>query len=286
MKKVAKSLYTAAVKTIEHDGVEHSGYMSFMVLLSIFPFLIFFVALTSFLGASELGDNFIKILMENMPERTTESIKIRINELGRTPPQSLMNLAIVGSIWTASSFVECLRTILNRVHGVTSPPSYIIRRLLSIVQFLFISLMIGIAMLILVVTPLAFTKIPIITKTIAGYEKLLNICRYILILSATFLGVSSLYYIIPNIKLKFRNIIPGALLTVLLWVISGHLLSKYIMYYNQLNVIYGSLGSIIVTLVFFYLTNMIFIYGAEFNHALIIDKKHDLSEDVFNNKLS
>ncbi|MGI4776330.1 MAG: YihY/virulence factor BrkB family protein, partial [Janthinobacterium lividum] len=198
-------------------------------------------------------------------------------------PQSLMNLAIIGSIWTASSFVECLRTILNRVHGVTSPPPYIRRRLLSIIQFLLISLLISFAMLLLVVIPLAFTKIPVIVKAIEGYEKVLNICRYLLILGSTFLGVSSLYYIIPNVKLKFSNIIPGALLTVVLWVISGHLLSTYIIYYNQLSIVYGSLGSIIITLIFFYLTNMIFIYGAEFNHSLIVDSQVDNTIENFSN---
>lgn len=268
MRKLIRSFYIAAQKTIEHDGVEHSGYMSFMILLSIFPFLIFLVALTSFFGASELGANFIAILIENMPETTTESIRMRVDELARTPPQSLMTLAIVGSIWTASSFVECLRTILNRVHNITSPPPYIRRRLLSIVQFLIISVVISFMMLLLVIIPIGLSKLPFIMDAIKGYEKILNIFRYVLILCSLFICVSSLYYIIPNIKFKITNVIPGALLTVILWIISGHLLSKYIIYYNQLSIVYGSLGSIIITLLFFYIINMIFIYGAEFNYAL------------------
>ena len=273
MIRIAKSFYIAAVKTIEHDGVEHSGYMSFMVLLSIFPFLIFFVALTSFFGASELGDNFIKLLMENLPERAVDSMKMRINELGKTPPQSLMTLAIVGTVWTASSFLECLRTILNRVHEITSPPPYIRRRLLSIFQFLVISILLSVTMLILIIIPIGLSKIPAIIEAIEGYENILNAARYLLILSCLFLGVSSLYYVIPNAKLNYRDIVPGSILTVFLWIISGHLLSEYIIYYNQLSVVYGSLGSVILTLLFFYIINMIFIYGAEFNHALVTSFK-------------
>lgn len=272
MIRIVKSFYNAAVKTIEHDGVEHSGHMSFMVLLSIFPFLIFFIALTSFFGASELGDKFIKLLMENLPDRAIDSIKIRVNELGKTPPQSLMTLAIVGTVWTASSFVECLRTILNRVHEITSPPPYIRRRLLSIFQFLMISLLLSMAMLLLIIIPITLSKIPAIVKAVEGYEIILNILRYLLILSSLFICVSALYYIIPNAKLNFKDVIPGAILTVILWMISGHLLSKYIIYYNQLNIVYGSLGSIIITLLFFYIINMIFIYGAEFNHSLMINR--------------
>lgn len=268
MKKITSCLYNAAVKTIEHDGVEYAGYMSFMVLLSVFPFLIFFLALTSFLGASELGQNFIALILENMPEHSIDLIKNRLQELGRSPPQSLMTLAIVGSIWTASSFVECLRTILNRVYEIKSPPTYIRRRLLSIIQFLIISMLITLAMFCLIIIPIGLAKIPSIIKVIDGYEIILNFARYFLILGALFIGSSSLYYIIPNTSLRFIEVIPGALLAVFFWIISGYLLSKYIMYYNQLSIVYGSLGSIIVTLIFFYIINMIFIYGAEFNYLL------------------
>lgn len=203
-----------------------------------------------------------------MPEHSIDSIKNRVKELGCTPPQSLMTLAIVGSIWTASSFVECLRTILNRVYEIKSPPAYIRRRLLSILQFLIISILITFAMFLLIIIPIGLTKVPEITRIIEGYERILNFIRYFLILCSLFIGSSSLYYIIPNVPLKFIDVIPGALLTVFLWVISGYLLSKYIVYYNQLSIVYGSLGSIIVTLIFFYIINMIFIYGAEFNYLL------------------
>ena len=268
MKRIIKCFYQAAVKVVEHDGIEHSGYMSFIILLSIFPFLVFLLALTTFIGASELGQNFIIFFIESMPELATDSIKSRINELGKSPPQSLMTLAIVGSIWTASSFVECLRTILNRVYEINSPPPYIRRRLLSIIQFLIISILITFTMFLLVIIPIFFSKIPVILEIIDKHKHTLNFLRYSIILCSLFVTASSLYYIVPNKQLSFSDVAPGALLTVVLWVISGYLLSTYIVYYNQLSIIYGSLGGIIVTLIFFYIINIIFIYGAEFNYLL------------------
>ena len=268
MKRVLYNLYMSVVKMIDHDGVEHSGYMSFMVLVSIFPFFIFILAFTSFLGASELGEKFVELVLENMPEHSTESIKVRINELISAPPQGLLTLAIVGTIWTSSSFVECLRTILNRVYEITAPPNYILRRLLSIAQFLIISSAISFAMLLLVIIPIGLEKIPKFMSLIEAYKAVLNFARYGLVVLSLFFAVCSLYYIIPNASLRFLEVVPGAFLTVGLWSVSGFLLSKYIVYYNQLNIIYGSLGSIIVTLVFFYIVNMIFIIGAEFNYLM------------------
>lgn len=268
MKRLLYCLYLSAYKTVEHDGVEHSGYMSFMILVSIFPFFVFILALTSFFGASELGQNFIEILLKNMPAHSIDSIKSHIAQLSKSPPQSLLTLAIAGTLWTASSFVECLRTILNRVYEITSPPNYILRRLLSIGQFLLISLMISAVMLLLVIIPIGLSKIPDFDDFMGGYNELLDLVRYSFVFLSLFLTACSLYYIIPNAQIKFIEVIPGAFLTVILWILSGYLLSRYIVYYNQLNIVYGSLGSVIVTLIFFYIINVIFIYGAEFNYLM------------------
>ena len=278
MKRVITNLYQAIVKMIDHDGIEHSGYMSFMVLLSIFPFFIFILAFTGFFGASELGEKFIQLALENMPEQSIDSIRNRIKELMTSPPQGLLTLAIIGSIWTSSSFVECLRTILNRVYEIKSPPNYFFRRMLSIAQFLVISTMISLAMLLLIIIPIGLQKLPSFMNMIEDYKTILNFSRYFLIFLSLFITVCSLYYLIPNIKLKFSEVIPGAFLTVLFWILSGYLLSTYIVYYNQLNIIYGSLGSIIVTLICFYIVNMIFILGAEFNY-LMRHTPHDNSEN-------
>lgn len=253
---------------IDHDGVEHSGYMSFMVLVSIFPFFIFILAFSSFFGASELGSRFIEIALESLPSHSIDSIRVQVMELMTAPPQGLLTLAIIGSLWTSSSFVECLRTILNRVYEIKSPPNYFFRRMLSIAQFLFISMMICFAMLLLVIIPIGLQKIPNAVALIENYKTILNLSRYFLIFLSLFLTVCSLYYLIPNVKIKFLEVLPGALLSVILWILSGYLLSTYIVYYRQLNVVYGSLGSIIVTLIFFYIVNMIFILGAEFNYLM------------------
>ena len=272
MKRLICNLYKAITNMIEHDGIEHSGYMSFMILVSIFPFFIFILAFTSFFGASELGEKFIGLAVENMPSHSIDSIRSRIHELMSAPPQGLLTLAIFGTIWTSSSFVECLRTILNRVYEIKSPPNYILRRLLSIGQFLIISSVISLAMLILILIPIGLEKIPQFLALIEGHESAVKIARYAIMSLSLFLSVCALYYTIPNAKLRFLEVIPGAFLTVLGWTISGYLLSKYLVYYNQLDIIYGSLGSIIVTLIFFYIVTMIFIVGAEFNH---LEQKND-----------
>ena len=92
--------------------------------------------------------------------------------------------------------------------------------------------------------------------------------RHFAFVLTLFAGVMFLYYSIPNISLKFRSLIPGAIIVVILWMLSGCLLSQYIYEFSQLNLVYGSLAGFIITLLFFYIVNLIFIYGAEINMLL------------------
>jgi membrane protein len=262
IKKIFSALLGAANNVVNHDGIEHAGYLSFLVLFSIFPFIIFFLALTSLFGFSDPAVSFVKYIISVIPG---EVIKSRIQELLKVPPQRLMTLAILGSIWTASSFVEGLRTILNRIHNIKSPPRYIFRRMLSIIQFLLISIFLFLVMMVLVVIPIIVNKFSGINAILDYVGIFWYYVRYIMIFACLFFASCSLYYIIPNVKINLKEVMPGAFLTTCLWLINGRLLSTYIGYYSQLNLIYGSLGNIIITMIFFYVSNIIFIYGAEFN---------------------
>jgi membrane protein len=266
-KKILSNPFISSVeRTIDIGGVEHSGYMSFMVLLSFFPFLVFFLAFTAKLGGLDIGMRFIQFIIDGLPQDSNQIIKKSILEIAQTPPQNLLTLAIIGNLWTSSSFVECLRTILNRIYNVNILPTYLTRKLLSIFQFILLNLLLYGTIFGLVIIPAAISSIPEINNFFRDLI-FLSYIRYILIMLFLFFTVSMFYYVIPNVKIKYYEVIPGSITTILLWICSGFLLKKYIQY-NDLMLIYGSLWNIIITLIFFYIINMIFIYGAVLNYLL------------------
>lgn len=268
LRKIFFCLWKAADDTVRHDGVEHAGYMAFLSLLSLFPFLVFFAALAGFLGASDLGIEFVGLLLRNLPDNVSSTLEPRINEIISGPPQGLLTLAIVGAIWTASSTVEGLRTILNRVYRISAPPPYLWRRLLSILQFFILTAAIIMTMLFLVLVPIIWDRLSEMLDITLLQNEGWTYLRYAVIGVVLFGGIATLYYILPNLHLKWRYVLPGAGLVVMLWMAAGKLLSLYLVYFHQINLIYGSLGGIIITLLFFYFINLLLIYGAEFNYLL------------------
>lgn len=254
--------------TIKQDGIEHAGYLAFLSILSLFPFLIFLVATIGFIGGSDLGRDFIVFLLQSIPQEASSALQPRIEEILSDPPQSFLTLAIIGVIWTASSSVEGLRTILNRAYRVFAPPPYILRRLISIVEFFIITASVMLATLFLVFVPsiVRFFEKYFSTKLGIDYE-ILNL-NHTLIFLLLILGTSLLYYALPNVQQKYRQTLPGAFLTVSLWILIKNAFVLYLDNFNQFNFVYGSLAGIMISLIFFYLINLAFIFGAEFNYHL------------------
>lgn len=296
IRKSCLLLYRSGDNLVENDGIELAGYLTFLALLALFPFLVLIVATAGFIGQGNLGTQFIELIVSHLPSESISSIRPRIDEIMSGPPQGLLTVSILGAIWTASSAVEGLRTVLNRAYQVSEPPNYYWRRALSILQIMLFTLLIIVVMSVLVLAPLMVTHF-------TGFTGLLlseSIERFIVSDfiwvggSLLFVAVASLYYWLPNIKQTMFAVVPGALLVVVMWVLGAALVTFYIDNVSQVNIIYGSLSGFIATLIFFFVMNIIFIYGAEFNHELlialgkkIIEKEHtEMSPDdkVIKNK--
>lgn len=265
-----KIFYRAGYNLVHNDGLELSGYLTFLTLLGLFPFLVILVAGAGFIGQGEAGAQFITLLITHLPAEVVQAVKPRIEEIISGPPQGLLTVAILGALWTSSSMVEGLRTVLNRAYKVSDPPIYIVRRLISMLQVIVFVVVIIVVMAVLLLTPLAFGMLE--AKT--GMRIPLEIQQFFsedfiylgggLILA----GVASLYYWLPNIKQSLVHVVPGAALVVVLWVAGAGIVTYYLDHVGTVNIIYGSLSGFIATLVFFYVMNLIFIYGAECNYQL------------------
>ena len=268
LSRIVHNFYKAGYHTVHHDGIEHAGYLAFLGLLSFFPFLVFLVSLLGLFGKLDMVDVFAFDIVRLLPSHVVASLEPRINEIVSGPPQGLLTISIIGVIWTASSAVEGLRTILNRAYRVATPPSYLFRRLLSIGQFMGLTLAVIMAMFLLVIGPVFMQNLlKNIGKDYDDLNHYWSYFRYGFGGSILFISVAISYYILPNIKQTWRAVFPGTFVVIVAWFVAASLFSAYLRNFDQVNLVYGSLGGIIATLLFFYIVGVIYIYGAEFNYV-------------------
>ncbi len=269
LKTILFCFYKAGENTVDHDGIEHAGYLAFLGLLALFPFLVLLVAMVGNMGEQLAASDFIALMIGNLPEHIVEALRPRVLEITTGPSQGLLTLAIVGAIWTSSSAVEGLRTVLNRAYRVHTPPAYLWRRLLSIAQLLFLTAVIIIGMALVVVWPVVWAQLQLLLPfDTAGVTDEVHNLSTIIGSLLLFFVVSSLYYVLPNVKQTWISVFPGAAIAVVGWMGAAKLFSLYLGRFEQVNLIYGSLGGIIAALLFFYVLGVIFIYGAEFSYLL------------------
>jgi len=269
-----KICYLSVVDLIKNNGIEHSGYIAFLIIFSLFPIVIFFTFILGLLGETPMGLNFAELFMNSVPNDVAQTLYPRILEIMSAPPVGVISLAFIGIVWTASSSVEGLRTILNRIHRVNKTPTYIFGRILSILHFFLITFTIITGIFSLIILPKIIQKInTIIFGNTYEISFLWNSIRVVSVFSLLFIMICLLYYLIPNKKISFKSIIPGSIITVIGWYYAAKIFTLYLKNFNQFNIIYGSLGGIIISLIFFYIISMIFIFGAEFNY--FIKQKQD-----------
>jgi membrane protein len=256
----------AVIDTVRQDGVEHAGYLAFLSILSFFPSLIFLISIIGTFGASEVGAHVMQTILSSAPKEMAEALAPRINEIISGPPQSFLTIAIVGVIWTASSSVEGCRTILNRAYRVAFPPPYVLRRFISILEFFVIIFSIIIGLFVFIVIPSFLKEI----EASLGYKFQIDYdffyLRHLAIFILLTCTTSMLYYALPNAKQKITQTVPGSILAVIIWVGLEKLFLLYLQNFHQFNFVYGSLAGVIVSLMFFYLISLVFIFGAEFNY--------------------
>jgi membrane protein len=260
-------VWRAIMHLIDDGGLTYAGHIAFMTLFSLFPFLIFLFTLAAEIGQTEAAREFVALSLEGLPKEVAGAIRPAIDEVVATRRTGLMTISILASLWAVSSGIEALREALNKAYGVEEPRSIWFCRLQSLAFTIIFSISIIVVMLALVIGPVVWSYIQPLLKVPWEWGWFYEAVRYVVAIGLLYLVVALLYRWLPSRHLPRREVLPGAAITVLLWLILASLFSLYLQNLGRFSLTYGSLGGIVIALMFFYLSAVIFIFGAEVNSA-------------------
>jgi membrane protein len=245
----------------------YAGHIAFMTLFSSFPFLIFLFTLAGEIGQTEAAREFVNVALGALPDEVTQAIRPAIDEVISTRRTGLMTISILASLWAVTSGIEALREALNKAYGVEDSRSIWFCRLQSLAFTIIFSISIIVVTLVLVIGPVVWSYVRPLLKAPWEWGWLYEGARYVVAVGLLYLVVALLYRWLPSRHLPRREVLPGAAVTIVLWLILAGLFSLYLQNLGRFSVTYGSLGGIVITLMFFYISAVIFIFGAEINSA-------------------
>jgi membrane protein len=267
LRLAAQIFWQAIVHLVNDGGLTYAGHIAFMTLFSSFPFLIFLTTLAGEFGQMEAAREFVSIALSALPDEVSAVIRPAIEEVMSTRRTGLMTVSILAALWATSSGIEALREALNKAYGVEETRPIWLLRLQSLAFTIIFSIGIILVMLVLVVGPVLWSYVAPLLDVPWEWGWFYEAVRYLVGVALLYLLVALLYRWLPSRHLPRREILPGAAVTVVLWVALASLFSFYLRNLARFSVTYGSLGGIVITLLFFYVSAVIFIFGAEINSA-------------------
>jgi len=266
-RRLLAPIWQGLLHMLDDGGTLLAGHIAFAGLFALFPFLIFLTTLAGEFGQSAAAQDFIELGLGAMPTEVRAAIEPAVSEVLKGGRQGLMTLSIIASLWAVSSAFEAARYALNLAYEVTRKRAIWWQRLQSLLMVLIFAVMIIIAMLFTVAAPIAWTVAELMEVTPIDWRPVYGMVRFGLSVILMLGLVVPLYRWLPNRPLKTLEVLPGAMLAVLIWIVSAGLYSWYLINLGRFTVTYGSLGGIVATLLFFYISALIFIFGAEVNAA-------------------
>jgi len=272
-KGIGWAIALAIKNFIRDDGSALAGYMAYTALLCLFPFLISATALCGLLIGPEGVEPVMNFLFANIPEHVAKTIRPVLEEVVRNRSSNVLSLSALGAIWIASNGFEALRTGLERAYMVKNYRSWWRNRLISI-SFVFIALVAFFLLTILIVFgPSLIALADEFTGVLKAAEGYIGVdlkvwvsFRYTFGALILIVFLVLLHHILPAERPPVP-ILRGVLVTVFLWMVLASAFSIYFRFVPSYAITYGALGGVIATLLFFYVSAAIFIFGAEINAA-------------------
>ncbi|WP_422485134.1 YihY/virulence factor BrkB family protein [Gudongella sp. DL1XJH-153] len=251
--------------------------LTYFLILSLFPFLMVLLNIISYtpLGQEDVVMNMIRY----MPTDIQDIIKTFHEDVVSSSSQGFLSIAAIAALWTASSGVKAVIRAINKAYDYTESRSFLKLKGLSLLFTIILVFVIIIVFISLVAGELIGTLISDFLGIEDLFITLWNYLRFIIPLLFMIFTFAMLYKYSPNIRnrhtVPLKSTLPGAIFATLGWIILSLLFSFYVSNFGNYAVTYGSLGGVIVMLVWLFISSIVIVLGGELNATLEALKEND-----------
>jgi membrane protein len=257
----------------EDDGWALASHIAMSALLALFPFLIFLTTLAGFFGSKDIADNLATLLLDTWPQEVAGPLAREIHNVLGTTRSGVLTISVVLAIYFASSGIDSLRIALNRAYNVAETRPFWLLKLESIAYVLVAAFLLLALGFLIVLAPLAFATAVKYAPWLVVQEQTFTYTRYTVAAIVIVIALAVAHKWLPGGRRRFRDILPGLGVTLVLWLAAGILFGRYLAEFaNTYVTTYAGLASAMIALVFLYWIATMFVYGGELNAEIIKDQ--------------
>jgi membrane protein len=245
------------------DG--YAAQIAFFFLFAMFPFLLFLTTLLAYLPVPDLFGLLLKILGRFIPGDVLSLVEENIRALVSVQQRGLLSIGVVLSLWNGSNAVIAVIKPMNEAFKTKEGRSYWKVRGITALLVVGFSFFVIISLLLLIFGRSIGTWIASLAGLGSAFTLAWNILRWPLIFSLMVLALSALYRFAPALRLKWREIFPGAVTATGAWVAISLGFSSYVNNFGSYDKTYGSIGVVIALLIWMYASGFVILLGGEIN---------------------
>lgn len=250
----------------DHRVTGLAAEQAYYYLFSLFPLLFLLLSILPYLSInSQVALDF---LHDMAPSQTTELIRSTLVSILDKRNSEWLTIGIIGTIWSASNGMNALIISMNIAFEVKETRNYLITHLLSIFLTIGLIFCLIIALALPVFGNIIFNLFVHYYPISENFQSLFDVLRWGIAIVVIPIAISCLYHMAPNIHLPFKQVYIGAIIATMLWLILSFGFSIYVTNFANYSATYGSLGGVIVLMLWLYLIGLSLIIGGEINALL------------------
>ncbi|WP_379144817.1 YihY/virulence factor BrkB family protein [Paenibacillus sp. sgz500992] len=265
------SLMKQLFQKIKLDDVQGiSAQLTYYLILSLFPFLIFIMTLIGYAHISI--EDRIAELQQIMPAEAVSIIEEILQDVSEGRSEALLSFGMLATLWAASKGINAIIKGLNRAYDIDESRVFWKIRGIAFLATMIIGVVVLLSILLLVLGSWLKIQIFLLADLPYGLQKVWDLLQYIVPLFVLFVVFTLLYWIAPSRRLTLKEVMPGAMFSTIGWIITSILFSIYVNQFSDFTKTYGSLGGVMILLIWLYISSIIILVGGEIN-ALLFNRR-------------
>ena len=250
-----------------HDVGRQSAALAYYLLFALFPFMIF---ISSLLGVLQLDiSGIISALDHLLPDGVLAVIEEYLDYVSRTSSTAMLWFGLVFSIYFPMRAADCLMSAVRRAYHLGAPKNRLFYRFKVLLYTMFLLMSIAATLLLTTVGERALAFLERFLPLPHWFVELWGDLRFVVLGVVMFAAVGLLYAAAQDVRQPAGSVVPGVIFALVGWMALSAGYSFYVENFANYSVIYGALGTVIVLMIWLYLTATVLILGAELNNTLL-----------------
>ena len=253
---------------LDDDVIDLAAQLSYYFFLALFPAILFVFALASFFPLGNITDDVGRALGPFVSPQVLDLIQEQMRRLANNENGGLLTVGVAGALWSSSAALVSIVGALNRAYDIDEGRPWWKVRLVAIGLTLSVAVTVLIAFSLVLIGPTVAEKLGDVTGWGAPFKWTWLVLQWPLVFLLVTVAIGLLYYFGPDAEQDWAWITPGAVFATILWLSASLLFKVYVANFTDYEGTYGTVGAVIVVLLWLYVSGIAILAGAELNSEI------------------